>query len=119
MNLKKIFNIDVIIKYSLLSLIIFLPLREILSLYIGNNIKLISDAIIFNLLIISIFSKKIKLKVEKQDILFLIFIVIGAISTFYNKYNIYTLLIQTRSISIYYVLYYILRNYNFKEKIIN
>ena len=117
--MKKFFNLDAIIKYSLFILIIFLPLREIVSLYLGNNIKLISDAIIFCILLSSLLSKKIKFKIKLQDIFFLLFIITGTISAIINKYNIYTILIQIRSISIYYLLYFILRNYKFKNEQIN
>ena len=113
--MKRFFNIDIIIKYSLIILLIFLPLREILSLYLGKNIKLISDAIVFSLLIITLITKKIDLKIKKQDILYLIFLVIGAISTYMNGYSIYTIIIQIRSITIYYLLYFILRNYDINE----
>ena len=113
--MKKILNSDLIIKYSLIILLSFLPLREILSLYLGNNIKLISDAIIFCLFMIILITKKINLRIKKQDIAFIIFLIIGTISTYINGYNIYTLLLQIRSITIYYFLYFLIRNYNFKE----
>ena len=109
--MKKILNSDLIIKYSLIILLSFLPLREILSLYLGNNIKLISDAIIFCLFMIILITKKINLRIKKQDIAFIIFLIIGTISTYINGYNIYTLLLQIRSITIYYFLYFLIRKY--------
>ena len=80
--MKNLFNINTVVKYSLIALIIFLPLRELLALNLGNNIKLISDTIIILLFLIGFVSKKIKYKINKLDILFLIFLLIGGVSTY-------------------------------------
>ncbi len=108
------------IKYLLLILLLFIPFREILSLYLGNYIKIISDLIVIVIFLISVFNKKIKLEFKKIDIIFILFLIIGFISTiFINKYNLSTYIIQIRSIAIYYILYFILRNYKFKKDDLN
>ena len=109
--MKKIINIDKIITFTLIALIIFLPLRELLETYVNIYLKLISDALVVTLFIISIFSKKLKFTIRKSDIFFIVFLIIGAISTGMNGYSIYTYLIQLRSVTTYYLLYFILRNY--------
>lgn len=114
--MKNLFNINTVVKYSLCFLIIFLPLREILSLYLTNNIKLVSDTIIILMFLIGFIFKKIDFKINKLDILFILFLTIAGISTFINGYSLYTYLIQARSIVIYYFLYFILRNYKFKNE---
>lgn len=113
--MKKLINIDTIIKYSLFALILFLPLRELLAIPFGNNIKLISDTIIILMFLIGLLFKKLKYNINKLDILFVLFLIIGALTTFINGYSLYTYLIQVRSISIYYFLYFTLRNYKFKN----
>lgn len=114
--MKKFIKIDTIIQYSLIALIIFLPLRELIAIHLGNNIKLISDAIIIGLFLTGLIFKKLTYQINKLDILFILFLLTGAITTYINGYNLYTYLIQTRSISIYYFLYFTLRNYTFKKE---
>ena len=113
--MKKIINIDKIINFTLVSLIILLPLTGVLNTFLSSYLKLIPDALVVTLFIIVIFSKKIKFSIKKSDILFILFLTIGAISTGINNYSIYTYLIQLRSITIYYLLYFTLRNYEIKD----
>lgn len=109
--MKKLINIDKIITFTIVTLIIFISLRELLDTYINPYLKLIPDALVVSLLLVGVFSRKLKFNIKKSDIFFILFLIIGAISTTFNNYSIYTYLIQVRSITIYYLLYFILRNY--------
>ena len=114
--MKKIINIDNIVSITLMLLIIFLPLLGLLETYISSYLKLIPDALVVTLFILVLITKKVNIFIKKVDLLFILFLTMGAISTFINKYSLYTYLVQLRSITIYYFLYFILRNYVIKDR---
>ena len=52
--------LDNIVGCSIVVLLIFLPLRELLATYLGNYIKLFSDIIVIGLFLAGLITKKIK-----------------------------------------------------------
>lgn len=111
-------SISVIYSIVFVFLIVFIPLREILATYIGSFVKAIPDVIIFILLVYTLISKNKKLKFDKSDFFAIGFIVVAAISTLIiNKMGIKVFILETRSMFLYYVLYFVIRNTDLDEKV--
>lgn len=105
-NREKYSNILV---YSVLFLFIFLPYREILSL-ISPIFKTVPDIIILILFLIDLVKNRGYKKVNYVDLIYLLFLFIGFISTMYNHIGIKAFIIEARSITLYYILYFIIRD---------
>ena len=115
---KDIINIVYSVIFAFL--IVFIPLREILATYIGSYVKAIPDVIIFVLLMYTLISKNRKLKFEKTDFFAIAFVVVAAISTIIvNKMEIRAFVLETRSMFLYYVLYFVIRNTNLNKNVYN
>ena len=98
------------LKWLLVFLFIFIPFRELIGYYTTDYIKFLPDIAIWLLFIVLVFHKKFKLSLKFYDIFFVLFIAFGFISTLINHTSILAFLLQSRSISTIYVLFYILRS---------
>lgn len=112
--LKKI-DLEKLLFIVLIILSLFMPFRELLALKIHSIVKFIPDCLILVLSIIYFIKNKFKLKFMFIDKIFLAFIIFGLISTIINHISIYNFLIQTRSISIMYILFYLMRKIPLKK----
>ena len=98
-------NIDVFI--IIISFYILL-LKTLISDYISPIITLIPSIILLIWFLINFIKKKIKFK--KHDIFFGLMLIIGVISGLINSQRIIAILYQVKSLSIYYLMYIIIRN---------
>lgn len=90
----------------------FIPLRSVLELYTFSYIKLIPDIIITSLFIWYATTIKFRFRFLLQDWLFLGFIILSFISSiFINQTGVLPFIFQTRSIGLYYVFYFVIRNF--------
>ena len=114
--MSKYISLDKCLFIVIIILSIFMPLREFLSLYLGQFIKFIPDILVLLLLLYYVIKNKFRVKLNLIDILFLGFILIGLISTLYNHSSIIGFIAQARSISVMYALFFLLRKIPLNEK---
>lgn len=114
--MSKFISLDKCLYILLIILSILMPFRELLSLYVGDIIKFIPDVLTLLLLMYYIIKNKFKIKLRIIDFLFLAFIFTGLIYTLYNHSSIMGFIAQTRSISVMYCLFYLLRVIPLEEK---
>lgn len=112
-------NKNKVLKYTIVFLILFVSFREILGLYINSYIKFVPDLIIWLMFLYLVIKRKFRVNVEKYDIYFVFFLVVGFISTMINHVSILSYMLQFRSITSIYVLYFVLRNVNISKEILN
>lgn len=112
-------NKNKVLKYTIMFLILFVSFREILGLYINSYIKFVPDLIIWLMFLYLVIKRKFRVNVEKYDIYFVFFLVVGFISTMINHVSILSYMLQFRSITSIYVLYFVLRNVNISKEILN
>lgn len=112
LDLKKIYLI--LISF----LMVFIPFRNLLALYLGDFIKLIPDIISIGLFFVFFFfDKKTKKNIIPIDIVFAIFILFGFISTILiNNLEIMRFVYQFRSLVVLYPVFFVFRNYKFSKK---
>lgn len=97
--------------YLYMFLIVFIPFRELIGMYINSFLKFIPDLIIGLTFIILFFKKKIINNFCKEDIFLLLFLVVAAISTLIlNKNGIIVYGLEVRSMFLYYIFYYTTKN---------
>lgn len=99
-----------ITKWLLVFLAIFIPLREVIALYTVSYIKFIPDILVYLLLALVVIKNKFKLNLKIYDILYLLFLVFGLITSLLNSTSLVAYALQVRSITTMYLLFYILRN---------
>lgn len=103
-------------RYLLLFLAVFMPFRELISLYTNSFIKFLPDILIWGELFFVVAINKFKLNLKMYDYFFMAFIFIGFISSFINGESLLAFALQTRSIGTMYVLFYILRNVDLNKE---
>ena len=109
-KIKKI-DYNKILSYLLCVIILFLPMREFLALYLSSFIKGLPDIILCFLLIVLLIKKQGKFTFDFTDIIFLIFIVYGFFnSVFVKEVGFLPYILQVRSITLYYLVYFIFKN---------
>ncbi len=114
--MKKSVNFDRLIFIVLSMLIFFIPFREILAYYTSSIVKSIPDLLIFVLFVSYIIKVRFRIKIDKIDLFFLLYLILEAISTILiNHVGLKAYIVQVRSISLYYFLFYILKNYKLSE----
>lgn len=87
------------------------PLADILK---TNAIKAIPDILVLGLAVWYLIEIRMRLKFKVHDVLFLAFLAEAFVSTvFINHVGIMPFVFQVRSIGIYYILYYVVRNMGF------
>lgn len=95
----------------LLFLCVFIPIRSPLAELTTSAIKAIPDGLILLLFIWYLIETRLKIHFLPQDFLFLAFAVAALFSTcVVNGYSIFRYVYQLRSISLFYVLYFVLRD---------
>ncbi|SHE68468.1 O-antigen ligase [Caldanaerobius fijiensis DSM 17918] len=104
-----------ILTYSLLFFFIFLPYREVLSL-ISPVFKTIPDILILVLFLTDILKNKAYKKINYTDLSYLLFLFIGLISTMYNHIGIKAFIVEARSITLYYLMYFVIRDKYFANE---
>ena len=105
---------------TIIIMFLILLCKELISSYISSIITLLPTFIIFLWFIINFCRKKITIKI--YDILFCTMLIIGAISGLIYKQNIIAIIYQIKSLSIYYLMFMIIRSIKLtlkqKEKIL-
>lgn len=110
--LKKL-DFSSLLFYSLFIIIIFIPLKELLSLSFGIWIKILPDLL---LVFLFIFNFK-NIKLVKTDYIFILFFISSFISTvFINDIGLLSFVIELRSMFSYYFLFIIMRNLKFSTE---
>lgn len=104
----------------LLFLCIFIPFRTPLANLTFQGIKAIPDILILVLAVWYVIHMRLKLSFKLQDFVFMGFILFALISTvFVNGLSFYLVIHQTRSIGIFYILYFIIRNFGYGNRELN
>lgn len=103
--------------YLILFLCVFIPFRSPISDLTISAAKLIPDLLIIGLLAWYAIEIRFRFDFKIQDVLFIAYVGVSAITTiFFNDVPISVLLMQIRSISVNYVIYFVVRNFNFGKK---
>lgn len=98
-------------------LCVFIPLRSVLELYTVSYVKMVPDILILGLLLWYAITIRFRFKFVLQDWIFLGFIALAFVSSiFINHVGISPFIFQVRSIGIYYIFYFVLRNLQFGKK---
>lgn len=104
-------NVNNLINIVIIFLVCFIPFREYISYYTISYIKFLPDIIIFVTFVFLLLFKKIKIRFSASDIIILLFTLVTFITNIcLNQRGILPFLLELRSLFLYYVLYYILRN---------
>ena len=104
----------------LLFLCIFIPFRTPLANLTFEAIKVIPDILILALAVWYVIHIRFRLKFKAQDFIFIGFILFALVSTvFINKLSFTLVIHQTRSIGIFYILYFIIRNFGYGKRELN
>ncbi len=108
-------NYEKYLLFSIIFLIVYIPLRDLISLYFGGIFKIIPDIIVLVGVVWSLFLKR-KINLGRTDIFYLLFLGFGFLNTvIINNLNIIRYLFQLRSIGLYFVLYLLLKDIYFDE----
>ncbi len=100
--------------YILLFFCIFIPFRNPIADLTTSGIKIITDLLVVAVFIWYSFEIRLRYKFYVQDFLFLAFLLVAFISTvFINHNGIGTYIFQVRSIGIYYIFYFVIRNFGY------
>lgn len=104
-------NVNNLINIVIIFFVCFIPFREYISYYTISYIKFLPDIIIFVTFVFLLLFKKIKIRFSASDIIILLFALVTFITNIcLNQRGILPFLLELRSLFLYYVLYYILRN---------
>jgi len=101
--------------YLTVFLTVFMPLRELISLYTTSYIKFLPDLLIWPLFFVFAIFSRFRLKFRWFDLAFVGFLGVGLISTLLNGSSLLAFALQLRSITTFYVYFYLCRNLYFKE----
>lgn len=112
MELKKFSNLYTnFLQGLILFLIIFIPYREVLSYYTTSSVKALPDLFILLLFIMYVLKNKFRLKFNSIDFAYIAFLLVAFVSTvILNKVGIKSYILEARSIVLYYILYFMVRN---------
>lgn len=103
--------------YLILFLCVFIPFRSPIADLTADAAKLIPDLLIISLLVWYAVEIRFRFDFKIQDILFIAYVGVSAVSTvFFNDVPMSVMLMQIRSISVNYVIYFVVRNFNFGKK---
>lgn len=102
--------------FLLLFLCVFIPFRTPLSDLTFSGVKALPDVLICALAIWYAISVRFKFSWKLPDVLFLAFEAVAFISTLKNGIPVSKWIYETRSIGLYYILYFVLRNFSFGKK---
>lgn len=100
---------------SLIAMI--LPFRDLLSEFVFTGFKVIPDLIVVGFLAVFLFHKKMKIRFDLIDVAYVAFIAFAFITTILiNHEGIVRFILQIRSICLYYILYYMIKNLDLKDE---
>ncbi len=103
--------------YLVLFLFVFIPFRSPLADLTTSALKAVPDVLVLLLFIGYSISIRFRYKFRIYDWFFLGFLAVGFISTvLVNHVGLSAFVFQVRSISVYYVLFFVLRNFEFGER---
>lgn len=102
------------VKILIVFLMFFIPSRNILELWAGTYIKVVPDLLILLLLLLYIVYEKGRINIKLYDVLIALFLLIAFINTvIIQKISMYIFIFEVRSIMVYYILFFVIRNFNF------
>lgn len=105
-----------IMTYFISFLILFIPLKDMIAEYTINYVKMIPDIFIIIMFIYILVTRKQNIKMDKTDIVVLIFIIFSFItSVLLNKRNMISYIFEIRALFLYYSLYYSLKHIDKKN----
>ena len=115
-NIKHKNKVNFTYAYSLLVIFLFLfiPYRELLSYLISTNVKFIPDILIIGFFVYDVLVNKKYKKINHIDIYYILFLSIAFIGSYSNT-SIKAFVVQSRSIVLYYLIYFIARDKIFEN----
>lgn len=102
--------------YLLLFLCVFIPFRTPLADLTVSGVKALPDVLILALAGWYVLAARFRLRFTLPDVLFLAFEGLALVSTLKNGIPVTLWIYETRSIGIYYILYFVVRNFGFGKK---
>lgn len=106
-------------KFLLIFLVIFIPSRNVLELCLGTYIKIVPDVLILFLFFAFCIYKKGKIQLKSYDLIFALFFIVAFINTIvFQKIGLYIYIFEVRSVIVYYILFFVIRNLEFNKKYI-
>ena len=101
----------------LLFLCVFIPFRTPLADATVSAVKAIPDVLILILLVWYAVAIRFRFRFQPQDFLFLALEALAFVSTvFVNHLSVSLFIYETRSIGIYYILYFVIRNFGYGKR---
>lgn len=114
--MKKKIDMNHVSLLILCGIAIILPFRDMLSEFVFTGFKVVPDILVLLFLMLFLFEKRLRLKFDAVDITYICFLLFAFISTvFINKEGIVRFILQIRSICLYYIVYYIMKNTEIKK----
>ncbi len=105
---------ELFMKGILLFLLLFIPFRNVLEIFIGTYVKLIPDMAILLLVIFFPVLYKEKIRIKLYDICIGLFLVVVFVNTvFVQGIDLTIYIFEVRSIMVYYLLFFVIRNFEF------
>ena len=112
-------KMELYVKFLIAFLMIFIPCRNALELSLGTYIKLIPDFLILLLFLVFLVYKKGRVDFKVYDFIILLFWGIGFVNTVvFQGVSLYTYIFAVRSAMVYYILFFVIRNFEFNNKYI-
>lgn len=99
-----------VIQILVVSLVVFVPLRELFGHFISPSTKLTIDLLVGLLLLTMLLINKFKVKFNIIDIIFALYILVILVSFLINGTDLYFAILQLRGAAIFYIVYFALRN---------
>ena len=104
-------------KFLVLMLIVFIPARNVLELWLGTIIKIIPDVTILTLALLFFVYKKGRVKLRSYDYFIVLFLMIAFVNTvLIQKISVVTYIFEVRSIMVYYILFFVIREFEFEKE---
>lgn len=106
--------------FALLFFCVFIPLRSVLERALGSYVKIIPDLIILVLFVWYSVAIRLRYQFRVHDWLLIAFVAVGAVNTvFFQHLGVGRVVFQLRSIGIYYIFYFVIRNLKFGKREFN
>ncbi len=107
-------NLENVGFYLLLFFCVFIPFRSPLADFTTEYIKLLPDILILAIFIWYSIDIRFRYKFKLYDMAYFVFLIWALISTvFVNNMGIYKYFFEVRSLSIYYLMFFVLRNFKY------
>ena len=105
---------DKVFKYIIYFLLVFMPFREIIGIYDNVYLKFIPDILIICMSFWYLIKSRFKIKFKIYDYFYILFILAGLLSSIINNVSLLAIMLHVRSFITMYLLFYMLRNSNYK-----